>query len=61
MIAVDQSVTTRAGTFEGCLATKNVDLLEGATEQKTYCPHVGLVREDFPGGHLELVQFGTTS
>jgi hypothetical protein len=63
VIAVDQTLTTPAGTFDGCVRTEemnltNVDgLLGGPTEQKVYCPGVGLVREDFPGGYLELMRF----
>ena len=60
VIALDQTITTAAGDFAGCLVTKEVALPHGATERKTYCPGVGLVREDFPGGSLELVEFGTT-
>lgn len=61
VIAVEQTVTTPAGTFEGCLITKEVGLPTGVTEEKTYCPEVGLVREGFPGGHRELVQVVATS
>jgi hypothetical protein len=61
VIAVKQSITTAAGTFEGCVVTKEVNFPEHTTEEKTYCPEVGLVREDFPGGHLELVAFATAS
>jgi hypothetical protein len=61
VIEVDQTVTIPAGTFEGCLVAEDVGLLEGTTELKTYCPDIGLVREDFPGGHLELVEFATAS
>jgi hypothetical protein len=61
VIAVEQSIITAAGTFEGCVVTKDIDLPQGTSEEKAYCPQVGLVREDFPGGHLELVQVATTS
>jgi hypothetical protein len=61
VIAVDQAITTAAGAFEGCLVAKEVDLPLGTTEEKTYCPGVGLVREEFLGGYLELVVFETTS
>jgi hypothetical protein len=61
VIAVEQASTVAAGTFEGCVVTKDIGLPHGTTEQKTYCPGVGLVREEFLGGHLELVQFETTS
>jgi hypothetical protein len=63
VIAVNQTLTTPAGTFDGCVRTEernltNVDgLLGGPTEQKVFCSGVGLVREDFPGGYLELQRF----
>jgi hypothetical protein len=61
VIAVDQTVRVAAGTFAGCLVTKDISLPTGTTEEKTYCPAVGLVREDFLGGYLELVQVVTTA
>jgi hypothetical protein len=61
VIAVEQAVTVPAGTFEGCVVTKDVGFPDGTTEEKTYCPGVGLVREEYLGGQLELVQFETTS
>ena len=65
VIAINQTLSTPAGTFDGCVRTEEMhltdvdDLLWGPTEQKVYCSGVGLVREDFPGGHLELMAFGT--
>jgi hypothetical protein len=61
VIAVDQGITTAGGEFDGCLVTKEVSFPDQATERKTYCPGVGLVREDFLGGYLELVAFESTS
>jgi hypothetical protein len=61
VIAVDQGITTAGGEFDGCLVTKEVSFPDQATERKTYCPGVGLVREDFLGGYLELVAFELTS
>jgi hypothetical protein len=61
VIAIGQTLTTPAGTFDGCVRTEEMNLthvdglLGGPTEQKVYCPGVGLVREDFPGGYLELM------
>lgn len=61
VIAIGETLTTPAGTFDGCVRTEesnltHVDgLLGGPTEQKVYCPGVGLVREEFPGGYLELM------
>ena len=61
VIAVEQSITTAAGSFEGCLVMKEIGFPEGVIEEKTYCPDVGLVREAFPGGQLELVTFKTAA
>jgi hypothetical protein len=61
VIAVDQGITTAGGEFDGCLVTKEVSFPDHLTERKTYCPGVGLVREDFLGGYLELVAFELTS
>jgi hypothetical protein len=61
VIALDQTLTTPAGTFTGCVRTEEMNLthvdglIGGPTEQKVYCPGVGLVREEFPGGYLELM------
>jgi hypothetical protein len=61
VIAVDQMLTTPAGTFNGCVRTEEMNLthvdglIGGPTEQKVFCRGVGLVREDFPGGYLELM------
>ena len=58
-------LATPAGTFDGCVRTEEMNLtdipglLGGPTEQKVFCPGVGLVREDFPGGYLELVAFAS--
>jgi hypothetical protein len=59
VIAVNQTVTSASGTFTGCIQTDDRDLLDGVIEQKYYCPDVGLVREEFPGGHIDLVEFET--
>jgi hypothetical protein len=54
VVAIDQTVASAGGTFTGCIQTEDRELLEEVVEQKTYCPGVGLVREEFPGGHIEL-------
>ena len=59
VIAVNQTVTSASGTFTGCVQTEDRDLLDGVIEQKYYCPGVGLVREEFPGGHIDLLEFET--
>jgi hypothetical protein len=57
IIAVDQTVTSAGGTFSDCIQTEDRELLDGTTEQKYYCAGVGLVREEFPGGYIELLDF----
>jgi hypothetical protein len=52
-------MVTASGTFADCIQTEDLELLDGTTEQKYYCPGVGLVREEFPGGHIELLDFET--
>jgi len=59
VVTVGQTITSAGGTFTGCIQTEDRELLDGVTEQKTYCPGVGLVREEFPGGHIDLVEFET--
>jgi hypothetical protein len=55
VVEADQSVTTPAGDFSGCVKTEDFDPLGDVTEFKFYCPEVGLVREEFPGGSTDLV------
>jgi len=55
--AVDQSVTTPAGSFKGCVKAEDFSPLAKETEFKYYCPEVGVVREEFPGGHLDLISY----
>lgn len=57
VVAVDETVATPAGSFSGCVKTEDVNPLDNVTEYKFYCPGVGLVREEFPGGHLDLVSY----
>jgi hypothetical protein len=61
VIAVEQSITTVAGTFERCVVMKEISFPKGATEEKTYCPGIGLVREESTRGQLVLVAFTTAA
>jgi hypothetical protein len=59
VLAVDQTVTVPAGTYSGCLQTKDTTPLEpDVQENKYYCPGVGLVLSVDVGssGREELVQ-----
>lgn len=60
VVAVGESVTTDAGSFEDCVKTEDLDPIDDVTEFKYYCPGVGLVREEFDEGHLDLISYGTS-
>jgi len=60
VLAVDEAVTVAAGSFTGCLRTEDVNPLDDTTEQKVYCPGVGIVREQDEEGALELVYFASS-
>jgi len=57
VVAVDEAVTTPAGSFSRCLKTEDFSPLDRVTEFKYYCRGVGLVREEPPGGHLDLISY----
>jgi len=57
VVATGQTVTVPAGTFTGCVKTEDFSPLDNVTEFKYYCPGVGLVREEPPGGQLDLVSY----
>lgn len=58
VVAIDQTVTTPAGTFEGCIKTQDLNPLDQTVEHKWYCPEVGLVREEGANSYSELVSYG---
>jgi hypothetical protein len=45
IVATNETVTVPAGTFTGCIKTKEWSMLEAGTELKWYAPGVGLVKE----------------
>jgi hypothetical protein len=57
VVAVALQVKTAAGTFSDCIKTRDFAPLDNVTEFKFYCPGVGLVREEPPGGRLDLVRY----
>jgi hypothetical protein len=57
VVAVGLDVTTPAGSFDDCIKTEDFAPLDKVTEFKYYCPGVGLVREQFPEGRLDLVRY----
>ena len=59
VLSLNETVVTPAGTYTNCLKTRDFTPLEpGVEEFKFHCPGVGLAREDFEGGFLELVSIG---
>jgi hypothetical protein len=59
VLSLTESVTVPAGSFTGCLKATDFNPLDSVTEHKWYCPGVGMVHEEFPEGHLDLVQIGS--
>ena len=57
VIAVDLTLETPVGTFDGCIKTQDLNPLDQAIEYKYYCPGVGLVREENAHGSLDLVSY----
>jgi hypothetical protein len=57
VVALERSVETPAGTFDGCMKTRDFAPLDNATEFKFYCPGVGLVREQARRARLSLVSY----
>ena len=57
VVALDRSVETPAGSFDGCMKTRDFAPLDNATEFKFYCPGVGLVREQARRARLSLVSY----
>jgi hypothetical protein len=55
VLAVDQTIVTPAGEFSGCLHVEDFAPIEGGTGEKVYCPGVGIAREAFEEGTLDLV------
>lgn len=59
VVALNESVSTPAGDFTGCLKTKDINPLDTPplVEFKFYCPGVGVVREEAPDGFIELTSY----
>jgi hypothetical protein len=55
VVAVDQAVDVPAETVSGCIKTEDYSPIDKVTEFKFYCPDIGLMREEFTGGFLDLV------
>jgi hypothetical protein len=57
VVGVGLKVTTPAGRFDDCIKTKDYAPLDKNTEFKFYCAGVGLVREQFAEGGIDLVRY----
>ncbi len=60
VLAVDQTIDTPAGEFSGCLHVEDLAPVEGGTGEKYYCPGVGITRDTWESGYLDLVSFEST-
>jgi DUF3108-like len=58
VISTDESVSTPAGNFTGCLKTEETTPLEPEIKDfKWYCPGVGMVRDEAIDGYIELTSY----
>ena len=56
--ALDQTVTVPAGTYNGCVRTREWSMLESGTSKKWYAKGIGLVRAESTDGEVStLVSF----
>ena len=55
VIVVGETVDVPAETVAGCIKTEDYSPIDKVTEYKFYCPDIGLMREEFTGGSLDLV------
>ncbi len=55
VVAVEQTVDVPAVAATGCIKTEDYSPIDKVTEVKFYCPDIGLMREEFTGGFLDLV------
>jgi len=57
IVSINETVTVAAGTFEGCVQTRNLSALEPIEEFKFHCPGVGTVLEVEDDERVELTVF----
>lgn len=53
--ALDETVTVPAGTFKGCVRTREWSMLESGTSKKWYAKGVGLIRSECTGGEVSTL------
>jgi len=61
VLSLNESVNVPAGSSTGCMKVADFNPLDRVTEHKWFCPGVGMAREEFPEGHLDLVSIGASS
>jgi hypothetical protein len=52
VVATNETVAVPAGTFAGCVKTKDWSLLESGNEYKWYARGIGVVRTQSTGGEV---------
>jgi hypothetical protein len=57
VLATGVARKTKAGRFTNCMHVKDYSPIDKLTEFKYYCAGVGLVHEDEPHAHLDLVRY----
>jgi hypothetical protein len=58
VVAVNVTETVRAGTFSGCIRTREMSVIDRSSEEfKTYCPGIGLVLETAGTERIELISY----
>jgi hypothetical protein len=57
VVALGRSVKTPAGSFDGCIKTRDFAPLDNKTEFKFYCPGPGLAREQAPRTKVDVIRF----
>jgi len=61
VIAVGESVTVKAGSYQGCVRTKDWTPLEPrVAENKLYCPEVGVVKTEMVEGGTDRTELTRT-
>jgi len=55
IVATNETVTVSAGTFAGCVKTKEWSMLEAGTELKWYARGIGIVKEIATAGDLVVL------
>lgn len=62
VVAANQTVTVRQGTYNGCIKTEDwTDLEAGSLENKFYCPQIGVALEVKSGGSTRQELVRTTT